>query len=584
MMSFIGGPGRYRAVAMTRRNRLRQEGPALALLALMLAVGLFLRLHNNDYGLPYVYYADEGSHFTNRAVEMLAGDQNPGYFQNPSAFTYVVEFALRVYFGHGWIFGNFRDVIDKYGDDPTRIYQIGRTVAALLCIVGVAGVYAVGRALFNRRTGLVAAAVLCFSFLAIAYSRIAVTDTGTLLPVVLALFFAIRLQERQTWRWAAAAGVATGVAIGFKYTAGLVLLAPLIALAWPPSRARLVPLAALLGTTLIAFFVTTPYFFLDFSTAERQLRAQADLAGGIAKYGQEYDNGWIYYGNSLTWGLGWLALIAAVAGFVLLWRRQRARAVLLAIFPVVLFAYLATQQRYFGRWLLPCYPALALLAGYAMIQAVAAIRRMPARLVPAALAVVTIIVAWQGFAAGVRSMAVLGHSDTRDAARAWLVDNERTSLRVIVEPAVPARWYWRLRSNGTRVPHRKQFVRAFSRDVKETHVEYGRTLSPATIDAYRRNGFCLVMTVSLIAGRSTEARDPRANAYYDRLRAESTRVFHVSPLRVGAEAQPFNFDLSYNYYSPAFQRPGPTIDIYRLDNCVQQYGTTEAGAGTPSLQ
>ena len=27
----------------------------------MLAVGLFLRLHNNDYGLPYVYYADEGS-------------------------------------------------------------------------------------------------------------------------------------------------------------------------------------------------------------------------------------------------------------------------------------------------------------------------------------------------------------------------------------------------------------------------------------------------------------------------------------------------------------------------------------------
>jgi hypothetical protein len=515
---------------------------------------------------------------------MLAGDQNPGYFQNPSAFTYVVEFALRVYFGHGWIFGNFRDVIDKYGEDPTRIYQIGRTVAALLCIVGVAGVYAVGRSLFNRRTGLVAAAILCFSFLAIAYSRIAVTDTGTLLPVVLALFFAIRLQERQTWRWAAAAGVATGVAIGFKYTAGLVLLAPLIALAWPPSRARLVPLAALLGTTLIAFFVTTPYFFLDFSTAERQLRAQADLAGGIAKYGQEYDNGWIYYGNSLTWGLGWLALIAAVAGFVLLWRRQRARAVMLAIFPVVLFAYLATQQRYFGRWLLPCYPALALLAGYAVIQAVAAIRRMPARLVPAALAVVTIIVAWQGFAAGVRSMAVLGHSDTRDAARAWLVDNERTSLRVIVEPAVPARWYWRLRSNGTRVPHRKQFVRAFSRDVKETHVEYGRTLSPATIDAYRKNGFCLVMTVSLIAGRSTEARDARANAYYDRLRAESTRVFHVSPLRVGAEAQPFNFDLSYNYYSPAYQRPGPTIDIYRLDNCVQQYGTTEAGAGTPSLQ
>lgn len=575
-------------MAMTRRNRLRQEGPALALLALMLAVGLFLRLHNNDYGLPYVYYADEGSHFTNRAVEMLAGDQNPGYFQNPSAFTYIEQLVLRLYFGHGWIFGNFRDVIDKYGEDPTRIYQVGRGVAALLCLAGVVGVYGVARALFNRRTGLVAAAILCFSFLAIAYSRIAVTDTGTLLPVALALFFAIRLQERQTWRWAAAAGLATGVAVGFKYTAGLVLLAPLLALVWPLSKAvvrnRLISLGALIGATVIAFFITTPYFFLDFSTAERQLRAQADLAGGIAKYGQEYDNGWIYYGNSLTWGLGWLALIASVAGFVLLWRRQRARAAILAIFPVVLFVYLATQERYFGRWLLPCYPALALLGGYAIIQGVAAIRRLPARLVPTALAVVTILVAWQGFAAGVRSMAVLGHSDTRDAARAWLVKNERTSLRVIVEPAVPARWYWRYRSNGSVVPHRKQFVRAFSRDVKETRIEYGRTLSPQTIDAYRKNGFCLVMTMSLIAGRSTQARDPRANAYYDRLRAESTRVFHVSPLRVGAELQPFNFDKSYNYYSPAYQRPGPTVDIYRLDNCVQQYGTSEVGAGTPSLQ
>jgi hypothetical protein len=92
------------------------------------------------------------------------------------------------------------------------------------------------------------------------------------------------------------------------------------------------------------------------------------------------------------------------------------------------------------------------------------------------------------------------------------------------------------------------------------------------------------MSMSLISGRSPQARDARANAYYARLRQESTRVFHVSPLRVGADPQPFNFDQSYNYYSPAYQRPGPSVDIYRLDNCVQQYGTTEAGAGTPSLQ
>ena len=66
--------------------------PRYVLLLLVLVVGaVVLRMRNNDYGLPYVYNVDEGSHFTNRAVEMFGGDPNPGYFQNPSGFTYLVH-------------------------------------------------------------------------------------------------------------------------------------------------------------------------------------------------------------------------------------------------------------------------------------------------------------------------------------------------------------------------------------------------------------------------------------------------------------------------------------------------------------
>jgi uncharacterized membrane protein (GlpM family) len=602
MMSFIGGPGRYRAGAMFRRKRLREEAPALGLLALILVVGLFLRVHNNDYGLPYVYYADEGSHFTNRAVEFFGGDWNPGYFQNPSAFTYIEHWVLALWFGHGIPFGHGSQIISDYSRDPTEIYQVGRTTAALLCLAGVAGLYAVGRSLWDRRTGLVAAAVLCFSFLAVAYSRIAVTDTGTLLPVALALFCAIRLQEadglRARVRWAAGAGAAAGVAIGFKYTAGLVLLSPALALVWPllagqRDRAALRALgagvAALAASTIAFFFVTTPYFFLDFSTAERQLRAQADMAGGLSKYGQEHLNGFGYYLGSLTWGLGWLSLVAAVAGFVLLARRKAgARAAILAIFPIAMFVYLATQQRYFGRWLLPAYPALALPAAYAVVQGVAALVRggggrrrwaLPRRLVPTTLTVATVLLVWQGAAAATRSAAVLGQSDTREAARAWLVANEKPSLRAIVEPAVPARWYWQLRAGSDkRIPGHKQFVRGFIRDIRETHVEYGRTLKPAVIDQYRAQGFCTVVVMSLIQGRSQAARDAQALAYYARLERESTRVFHVTPYRAGSQPQEFDFDRSYNYYSASYERPGPEISIYRLNDCTQGYGTIHPGA------
>ena len=34
----------------------------------------------------------------------------------------------------------------------------------------------------------------------------------------------------------------------------------------------------------------------------------------------------------------------------------------------------------------------------------------------------------------------------------------------------------------------------------------------------------------------------------------------------------FSFDLSYSYYSPAYERPGPEVRVYRLQDCVQRYG------------
>jgi hypothetical protein len=35
---------------------------------------------------------------------------------------------------------------------------------------------------------------------------------------------------------------------------------------------------------------------------------------------------------------------------------------------------------------------------------------------------------------------------------------------------------------------------------------------------------------------------------------------------------PFSFDLSYNYYPGAYERPGPTVRVYRLRDCEQGYG------------
>ena len=43
------------------------------------------------------------------------------------------------------------------------------------------------------------------------------------------------------------------------------------------------------------------------------------------------------------------------------------------------------------------------------------------------------------------------------------------------------------------------------------------------------------------------------------------------------EPAEFDFDLSYSYYSPAYERPGPEIRIHRLHDCAQRLGRRGRG-------
>ena len=566
------------------------------ILALILIAGLALRVWNNDYGLPFVYSVDEASHFTDRAVEMFRQGLDPGYYQNPAAFTYLVHGLLRVLYGPlGVLFDlPFGNVTEQFAKDPGEIWVAARSLAALLCMGGVVAVYATAKRLWGVSEGLVAAALLTFAFLPVAYSRVAVTDVGSLMGVSLAVLFAVRAHEEERRRYWALAGASVGLAAAFKYTAGLAVLPLLIAALARPSLQRALGLALAGLAALAAFALLNPYLFTSPGDWWTDLRSQADVAANDPKPGQQ-SGGFAYYLESLTWGLGWAGLTAALAGAVLLLRRDLVRALILVSVPLALFAYLAVQSRYFGRWLLPAYPALALLGAYAISRVV---ERLPQRapLRATAAAALTLAVLAQPLLADVRSGRALGREDTLNQARAFLDESFAPGLRVSIEPAVPGRYFrsnpegtappWLSRceqregwtepgwafvdENGQRVCAQYKpglFVRP---DGGVRASAYGAVLGPEVVDDLRLYGYCHVMTVNVVRERAE--RDPQARAYYERLEGESTLLREFSPYREGADPVPFDFDLSYNLYPSAYERPGPTVRVYRLDDCEQAYG------------
>jgi hypothetical protein len=328
---------------------------------------------------------------------------------------------------------------------------------------------------------------------------------------------------------------------------------------------------------VVAFAVTNPFFFLKPVSALYQLKQQAEAAGGSEKLGQDQVGGFRYYIESMGWGFGYAAAVLAVVGAFFEIRRDRVRGIALILFPIALYLYMGTQTRYFGRWLLPMYPVIALLAGVGIVRLVQLIPWRKPVFQAGLVALVTALVLIQPVAADVRTMEVLGKKDTRELARDYLVKNYPQSLRAVIEPAVPTSFYRIERSKS----RKRQFVRGFIRDIRRAanvdapdglSLTYASTLNPEVIDQYRSKGFCLVVTMSLIRGRAENAKVPDALAYYDRLERESKLVYSATPFQKGAAPEPLHFDFSYNYYPEAYERPGPEIKVYELNNCRQATG------------
>ncbi len=357
----------------------RQAWPVLAI---VLLGGLGLRLWGVAQGLPYAYNADEADHFVPKAIAMFGHDLNPHYFANPPAFTYVLHLAFAVWFGGG------AGARHAFALHPAEVYTLARVIAALLGTAALWLLYAAGARLFNRGVGLLAAAIEAVAFLPVFYAHLALNDAPTLAPVTLSLLGSAGVLRKGRLRDYLLAGIGLGLACASKYTAGIVLL-PLLAagatryLSVPPgARAYLVGRRAMVGlllagaSALVAFLIANPYAVLDFKSFHSELVHQSTLsAEAQGKLGAPKEGGFLYYLWSLTWGLGWLPALAALGGAVAVWRREQRLGWLLVPAPLLYLAFMGLQGRYFGRWLLPIFPILCLLAAFFALWLVGAVMR-----------------------------------------------------------------------------------------------------------------------------------------------------------------------------------------------------------------
>lgn len=266
-----------------------------------------------------------------------------------------------------------------------------RLVAVSYSLVGLAGLYWVGRQLAGPLGGLAAALALALSPLYLEGSRLALAEVPAMAPAILAIGCALRYQNGGRVRWLVAAGLLLTLSLLMKPIA--FAAAPAVALAAllrGPRGFRHLTLV----TAAMLLIVALVIWLLGFAQVQDQILGYREASREAA--------GWSLRKNLrvLQAGLGYepgaLLPLAGIGGAVLLmggWQRSA---------PVLLWALgglglLLVYSPLHGKHLVVLVPGAALLAGAGCARA----WQLLARLIPAnrsllAAAPLTLAGLWYG--------------------------------------------------------------------------------------------------------------------------------------------------------------------------------------------
>lgn len=417
------------------------RGTAIAVAGLMvISLGISLVGIRRDLPFPDV---DEPV-FVQPAVHMAAtGDLDPHWFGHPgSTVIYPLAIAFHVVdaAAHGGpLLTSNTAIATRFRSSPETFYLVGRLWATMLAIGSIPLIFLIGRRAFGPRVALMGAALWVLIPLAIHYGRIVRTDSAALFFGLLGLWLVLRLFDHPSPRNACLAGVAIGCAISSRYfmlTLLIVLIGAVVAVRRTTDARRVGMLALIgIGTAVVTFVITTPFFFLDWSAMVRTVAEESGAHLGHDGLSPLGNLRW-YLASSIPHTLSWAVALSAAAGAALVVVRREPAQMMLLGFAVVFLAGVCTSSLHWDRWVIQILPVIVLLSVFAVDAGVSALSSRYASAPhrgAAALATAFLALAIAPASAVVALERQESHPSTRTDARTWIVRNLPVGSRIAGE-------------------------------------------------------------------------------------------------------------------------------------------------------
>lgn len=561
------------------------------LLAAIFLVALVLRVWGLAFGLPYAFHFDE--HWHMKIAYTL--DPEMSIFPNFGVLQIATVAAHQLL---TWIeplvrrFADSPELIATLDSPEMRYHLAGRWMSALTGAATAPLVYGIGRRVWDRRVGLLAAAFMAVSFIHVRTSHFAVQDALVTFLVVSALAFTVRIRPRGPLAPYLGAGLFAGLATATKLIAWpvFVMLGAWHLFADPPAAGgagrelgrRLLDWRVWLGGVLgvATTIVCLPQLYLTWEAtiAFWRMTAAAGAGGGFDRFALDPGTRPGIYLEGLLWGSGLaLTVLGAAGAAVAVARFRDRRPLLLLVFPLLYLAFLL-KPGYFAvpRYMILVQPFLMLFAASALVALCARVPRPRWRAAVTAAAALAALA--QPLAASVKFDSLLAGEDTRILAKRWIEENLPEGTVIVREGE---RWSPPLQSPKEAQPFSARTYRVFVKDLyglAELSNMMGQFRGFATLDDYRGAGVQYLVANEVNQGMRLldPGQDAEKRAFYETLAREAELVAEFSPYAPGAGPIPFR---NPHMYAPAthlgrLERNGPLIRIYRLDG-----GADEGAAG-----
>jgi hypothetical protein len=562
--------------------------PILAAIC-VLAAGL--RALGIDHGLPAVYVHAEAQVLD--AALAVGRSLTPQHFGHPSLYPYLLFIWEGLFFVAGRIGGYFDSLLafqQRLILDPSAHFLVGRSLSLVGSTLTVVAAYLLGRRLFDRSTGLIAAAALAVAPIAVRDAHYMKVDAIAALSLASALVALARLvadseaaAHRRYW---IIAGLLTGIAVSTDYLASFLgfTMAAVILVdvrrtgSWP-ATSRLALWAV--GGALVGFLAGSPTLPFNLPRVVTDVRAGSDAAAAVLQ--GSLPGVFVHAKTLLSDAMGWPIGLAAVAGVIWMlasdWRRG---IVLVSILgPLIVFAATTVSS---SRHVNVVLPLMAVAAGFTLAQIVRRVEN------PTRLALLLTLPFIPGLVGSFAWDLFLRQPDTRTLAAEFIESNIPAGSSVLVQPYGPPLTQSRegllesLRVNlgkEANAPIRFQLMLgvspypqpsfrliylgdgALAASADRVYIVPAEFSSGEGLAPLRRAG---IEYVALTRGSATE---PGLQELHAALAREGTRVAAFSPYRIGtsmavqAAAPPF-LHRAVGAVHRALERPGPTTEIWSV--------------------